>query len=160
MGRLIRRVLSRCVHRGRPSISGRRYRRPPAVYPGTRRAASWSPVRPCSGRGLPSRPGHPGRWWSLTPPFHPYRRSLAGGLLSVALSRGSPRVGVAHRPALWSPDFPRPRLRRSAAAAARPTRPPRSQGTAHVRFRPVPVVVGIVGLLAVVTGWLPLDAAA
>jgi len=73
MGRLIRRVLSRCEHRGRPSISGRRCRRPPAVYPGTRRAASWSPVRPCSGRGLPSRPGHPGRWWSLTPPFHPYR---------------------------------------------------------------------------------------
>jgi len=31
-----------------------------------------------------------------------------GGLLSVALSRGSPRVGVAHHLALWSPDFPRP----------------------------------------------------
>jgi len=29
-----------------------------------------------------------------------------GGLFSVALSRGSPRVGVAHHPALWSPDFP------------------------------------------------------
>ena len=26
----------------------------------------------CSGRGLPGRPGHPGRRWSLTPPFHPY----------------------------------------------------------------------------------------
>lgn len=32
-----------------------------------------------------------------------------GGLLSVALSRGSPRVGVTHHPALWSPDFPRRR---------------------------------------------------
>lgn len=32
------------------------------------RASSW----PCSGWGLPSRPGHPGRWWSLAPPFHPY----------------------------------------------------------------------------------------
>ena len=30
--------------------------------------ASWS----CSGWGLPSHPGHPGCWWSLTPPFHPY----------------------------------------------------------------------------------------
>src|SRR5690606_9864224 len=30
-----------------------------------------------------------------------------GGLLSVALSRGSLRVGVTHRPALWSPDVPR-----------------------------------------------------
>ena len=30
-----------------------------------------------------------------------------GGLLSVALSRESPRVGVTHHPALWSPDLPR-----------------------------------------------------
>jgi hypothetical protein len=30
-----------------------------------------------------------------------------GGLLSVALSRGSPRVGVTDHPALWSPDLPR-----------------------------------------------------
>ena len=33
--------------------------------------------------------------------------ALAGGLFSVALSRGLPRVGVTHHPALWSPDFPR-----------------------------------------------------
>jgi len=33
-----------------------------------------------------------------------------GGLFSVALSRGSPRVGVTHHPALWSPDFPRRRV--------------------------------------------------
>src|SRR6185436_915136 len=44
-------------------------------------------------------------------------KAAAGGLLSVALSRGSPRVGVTHHPALWSPDFPR-------RAADRPTRPP------------------------------------
>ena len=30
-----------------------------------------------------------------------------GGLLSVALARGLPRVGVTHRCALWSPDVPR-----------------------------------------------------
>jgi len=30
-----------------------------------------------------------------------------GGLFSVALSRGSPRVAVNNHPALWSPDFPR-----------------------------------------------------
>ncbi len=29
-------------------------------------------ARPCSGWGLPSRPGHPGRWCALTAPFHPY----------------------------------------------------------------------------------------
>src|SRR3954468_667370 len=39
-----------------------------------------------------------------------------GGLFSVALSRGSLRVGVTHRPALWSPDVPR-RVRRTARDA-------------------------------------------
>ena len=29
-------------------------------------------ARPCSGWGLPSRPGHPRRWCALTAPFHPY----------------------------------------------------------------------------------------
>src|SRR4051812_26267716 len=32
-----------------------------------------------------------------------------GGLFSVALSRGSPRVAVNDHPALWSPDVPRRR---------------------------------------------------
>jgi len=40
-----------------------------------------------------------------------------GGLFSVALSRGSPRVGVTDHPALWSPDLPH-RTRRG------PARPP------------------------------------
>src|SRR4051794_10580636 len=40
-----------------------------------------------------------------------------GGLFSVALSRGSPRVGVAHHLALWSPDLPR-------RPVAWPPRPP------------------------------------
>jgi len=31
---------------------------------------------------------------------------VRGGLLSVALARGSPRAGVTGHPALWSPDFP------------------------------------------------------
>ncbi len=57
----------------RPSISDRRYRRPPAVHPRTRAGSPRAcAVRPCSGRGLPSRSGHPDRWWSLAPPFHPY----------------------------------------------------------------------------------------
>src|SRR5688500_882655 len=50
----------------------------------------------------------PSARWALTPPFHPYLRSSAGGLFSVALS-------VVHmhaqelpgNPAQWSPDFPR-----------------------------------------------------
>jgi hypothetical protein len=77
-----------------------------------------SPIRSCSGWGFPSRPGHPNRWWSLTPPFHPclcrapqaraYQPGgqAIGGLLSVALSVGSPRLGVTQQPALWSSDFP------------------------------------------------------
>src|SRR5699024_2147289 len=66
--------------------------------------------------------------WSLTPPFHPYRpaRGRGGGLLSVALSRGSLRVGVTHHRAGWSPDFPRPRGASRGDAAARPTGPPSS----------------------------------
>src|SRR6478752_8185535 len=59
----------------------------------------------------------PGVRWSLTPPFHPYQRRTAGGLFSVALSRGSPRVAVNDHPALWSPDVPRRRV-------SPPTRPP------------------------------------
>src|SRR5215211_9089304 len=53
----------------------------------------------------------PRRWWALTPPFHPYRRSLrrcaGGGLLSVPLSVGFRRLGFPQRPALRCPDFPR-----------------------------------------------------
>src|SRR5579863_352317 len=77
-----------------------------------------SHVWPCSGWGLPSRPSHPGRWCALTAPFHPCLCGLAptiGGLLSVALSFGSPRLAVSQHPALWSPDLPRhgPRPRTS-----------------------------------------------
>ena len=33
---------------------------------------------------------------------------MAGGVVSVPLSVGSPRLGVTQRPALWSSDFPQP----------------------------------------------------
>src|SRR5471030_606759 len=42
-----------------------------------------------------------------------------GGLFSVALSCGSPRLGVTQHPALWSPDVPRTGHRKRAG-----TRPP------------------------------------
>ena len=77
-----------------------------------------SPAWPCSGWGLPSRPGHPGRWCALTAPFHPYlcceaNFAAIGGLLSVALSTDrSPRPGSRQHLALWSPDFPRHRTLR------------------------------------------------
>src|SRR5439155_7657461 len=50
-------------------------------------------------------------------PRRPCRR---GGLFSVALSRGSPRVAVSNHPALWSPDVPR----RAGPRGAGSTRPP------------------------------------
>src|SRR3954467_4308942 len=58
--------------------------------------------------------------YTTVSPLPPRKRR--GGLFSVALSRGSPRVGVTDHPALWSPDFPR--RRRSTAATVRPTRSP------------------------------------
>ena len=80
--------------------------------PGGQRAGRPPPVRPCSRWGLQSHPGHPGRWCALTAPFHPCLcagpgAGAIGGLLSVALSCGSPRLGVTQHRALWSPDVPR-----------------------------------------------------
>ena len=57
----------------------------------------------------------------------------AGGLFSVALSRGSPRVGVAHRPALRSPDLPRPPRSPEGNAVARPA-PPHGQRSGDSGF--------------------------
>ncbi len=62
-------------------------------------AGSPSPAWPCSGWGLPSRPGHPGRWCALTAPFHPY------------LCRPVARTGPSAVCSLWHfpaghPDWP------------------------------------------------------
>ena len=72
------------ARRRRSSISAYRRRQAPAAYPQTsggqpssvcasRHLAVTTHSWPCSGWGLPSHPGHPGCWWALTPPFHPYR---------------------------------------------------------------------------------------
>ena len=72
----------------RPSIYEYRCRHPPAAYPDTRAGSPQTcPVWPCSGWGLPSLPGHPGSWWSLTPPFHPY-------LVRAAFKPARPRRSV------------------------------------------------------------------
>ena len=57
---------------------------------------TWPPVSPQT----PVR-----SYRTLSPLPLPYG---SGGLLSVALSRGSLRVAVSNHRALWSPDFPRP----------------------------------------------------
>ncbi len=62
-------------HPSRPAVA-RRLQRPTREIGARRNGRSWTgrplPVWPCSGWGLPSRPGHPGRWCALTAPFHPY----------------------------------------------------------------------------------------
>src|SRR5690606_36167831 len=83
---------------------------PGAVYPAT-------PITRAPGGLLHHR-------FTLTPT----RRARRGGLLSVALSRGSLRVGVTHRPALWSPDVPRrahasSRRGHATRPSGRPVRP-------------------------------------
>ncbi len=54
-----------------------------------------------------------------------------GGLLSVALSRGLPRVGVTHRPALRSPDVPRHPIARMTRPSCRPAHTPSVQAAAE-----------------------------
>ena len=58
--------------------------------------------------------------------FQPTGGWPKGGLFSVALSRGSPRVGVTDHPALWSPDLPH--------RARSPARPP-GRLALHFRIR-------------------------
>jgi hypothetical protein len=109
-------------HPSRPWIA-------PGLQRPTREHRAGSPqalsVWPCSGWGLPCRSCHQSRGELLPHPFTLTARRLAttgGGLLSVALSRGSPRVAVSHHPALRSPDVPRdpegPRGRLASSSAA------------------------------------------
>src|SRR3984957_13024544 len=130
VSRPVGRVLCPAYAGRRSSIWDCRCRQPRAAYPrasggppsnaraGNLQFPSW----PCSGWGLPSRRSHLRRWWSLTPPFHPYPPAEPeGGLLSVALSRGSPRVGVTDHPAVGSPYLPHRAV--PPGATARPTHP-------------------------------------
>ncbi|KMQ73783.1 hypothetical protein BPMI_02172 [Candidatus Burkholderia pumila] len=80
------------------------------------------PIWNCSGWRLPCRCVLRRPRCALTAPFHPYliyglAPEAIGGLLSVALFRVSPRMAVSHHPALWSPDFPRPRAAFASEAA-------------------------------------------
>ena len=58
----------------------------PGNSAGSLRVPCWS----CSGRGLPSEPCHHGPWWSLTPPFHPYRHECRRSAFCCTFSRISP----------------------------------------------------------------------
>ena len=111
MGRLIRRVLftGRFRDTGWTAISlGTTLPQPSSGLPGN---GTGSPIVPCLTllRTRFTEPtASPRSLVGSYPTVSPLPGACApGGLLSVALSRGLPRVGVTHRPALWSPDVPR-----------------------------------------------------
>jgi len=118
----------------RPSIYDCRCRQPPAVYPrasgGPPSSARANPV-PEDGDLLDLAPGGVyqaaavtrGAGGLLHHLFTLTSGQAGGGLFSVALSRGSPRVGVTDHPALRSPDLPRRCSFPGSDATARPTRP-------------------------------------
>jgi hypothetical protein len=120
----------------RPSIWDQRCRRPRAAYPQTRTGRPRTPAaRPCSRWGLPSRAGHPARWWSLTPPFHPYPHSAEAEPLAVCLCGTVPRVTSGGR-------YPPPCPTESGPSSMRRTgRAPRPPGrlTRPVRLAEPPV---------------------
>ena len=119
------------IHLGRPSPGASRDRPGQPVRKPTwkrscdrpRAAPTWS----CSRRGLPCRPRCRGARCALTAPFHPCSPALrlgASGLLSVALSLGSPPPGVTRlrasvEPGLSSAAHLR-RRRRPSGRLARP----------------------------------------
>jgi hypothetical protein len=109
---------ARASRRGRrPSISACRHRQALAVHP---QASGGPPSIACAGVALRRCPLDlaPGGVYRAIPVTRDaggllhHRFTLTwwvtpGGLFSVALSRGSPRVAVSNHPALRSPDFPR-----------------------------------------------------
>ena len=91
-----------------PEPSGRR--RPYPASPRRRRARD--PYSVLLLAGLAMRPLLPRSRCALTAPFHPYLLRRTGGLLSVALSLGSPPVGVTHRHVVVEPGLSSTPLRR------------------------------------------------
>ena len=134
--------------RWRPSISAGGYPPAPAAYPGV---SAGGPALPLLGLA----PGGVYRATRVTPgagALLPHRFTLTcagrpaiGGLFSVALSCGSPRLGVTQHPALWSPDVPRtghrPRHRGGPVRGRLADSPPApSSRVAPTRTFPVSVV--------------------
>src|SRR5205823_11994240 len=108
------------IYLGRRSPGASSDRNPRARRATCERPPIWS----CSGRGLPGRPVAQPPVGSY-PTISPLPATPAGGVISVALSFGSPRLDVTQRPALWSPDCP-PQPPAGGGAATRPPRPPDS----------------------------------
>ena len=121
-----------------------------------RAALERSPIRSCSGWGLPCLPCHQ-RSGELLPRLFTLTRHgaalrNAGGIFSVALSLGSPPVAVSDHPALWSSDFP---LIREDQRPSAPLQPPpftaccagSHPGLAGTDATGVSLVAGVHGLI-------------
>jgi len=110
-------------HSSRPTIAGRLEHSHPDIAPGPKPRRSSGPLSTMSlfelapGGACPTA-GHPAVARRLLPhdfnltcastrdPLRPRASSAIGGVVSVALSLGLPRVAVSDLPVLWSPDFP------------------------------------------------------
>jgi len=106
-GSLSRILSGATIHLSGTSPEGPRSPRPCGL-PGPRRAGS-SVLLGLAPGGVCPAAASPRRRCALTAPFHLClcARGRHRPYVSVALSRGFPRVGVTHRLALWCPDFPR-----------------------------------------------------
>ena len=123
-------------HSSGPSIAGRfsRPTRTPQAYDGPTPCGARNPysVLLLAGLAMPSL--SPGPRWALTPPFHPYPGRNRGGLLSVALSLGSPPAGVTRRHVIVEPGLSstaRRRPRSPGRLVRALSGPPRARGQAR-----------------------------
>lgn len=126
-GTAVARRLKRPTQRPGRAALRRRPKRP------TPRLPTWS----CSRWGLPSRPSHLGRWWSLTPPFHAYRQApgLPAPCRRPALCCTCRQVTLPGRyPASCSVEFGL-----SSGGSLRPRSPDPLQGTMSLAPGPINV---------------------
>src|SRR4051794_20691353 len=144
--------VSRILSRAAICLTGTGAPRATAVAcgpPGPRRAGSTVLLGLAPG-GVCLAAASPRRRCALTAPFHlclyaTHVRSRHRPCVSVALSRGFPRVGVTHRPAQWCPDFPRSGFLsapRSAPPAPPMVAPPRPHAQARDAVAVVPAYRG------------------
>jgi hypothetical protein len=85
-----------------------------------------APIRSCSRWGLPCRPCCQGPRCALTAPFHPCSGRARSGLLSVALSLGSPPPGVTRHRVSVEPGL----------SSIAPFRTLRQRSSGRLAFRP------------------------
>ena len=124
-------------HSSRPAIAGRLEHSHPDTGPSPKTRQSSGPLSTMSlfklaPGGACLAAGHPAvargllpHDFTLTCARRPEGRGAIGGVISAALSLGSPRVAVNDLPVLWSPDFPpvnggSPRTRMCSPATFQP----------------------------------------